>query len=165
MKGGGSSVSPSLSFLPAPPAPTSTPTSTASAPPGVGDGLIVAPTQPVRGQLLVRVLGEVDLLSADRLQRVLIEGVAALDAERDQTTGPPLLVCDMQGVEFLGASGLAVLARVGVEAAERTVAWTVVATHTAVRRPLEVLGLDDVVSLAGSSPLHRRSVADHAPAA
>lgn len=130
------------------------PSATACAPAGA-DELIVAPTQPGRGRLLVRVLGEIDLLSADRLQSVLLDAVAALAAEHDQSPGLPLLVCDMQGVEFLGASGLAALARVGAEAAAREVGWTVVATGTAVRRPLELVALNELVPVASTSPLHQ----------
>jgi anti-sigma B factor antagonist len=92
------------------------------------------------GPAVVRVSGEVDMLTAP----VLAEQVRALLAASD---GPirRALVVDLTGVGFLGSAGLAVLADAAKIATERVITLRVVAASHAVLRPLQVAGLDAVL--------------------
>jgi anti-anti-sigma factor len=51
-------------------------------------------------------------------------------------------VCDLTGVEFFGASGLAVLAETASLTADAGVALRLVADHRAVLRPLQLTAMD-----------------------
>jgi anti-sigma B factor antagonist len=101
--------------------------------------------------LVVSVRGEVDRLTVPRL----VEELAAAWQAR-----PAALVLDLSGVSFLGAAGLRVLAA----AAREDPDLHVVATTRAVRRPVEVTGMTDLLSMhpdreralaaaAGSAPV------------
>ncbi|WP_063821733.1 STAS domain-containing protein [Nocardia pneumoniae] len=85
---------------------------------------------------VVIVHGEVDMASAPRLQ-------AALDEA--QRGGKPLVV-DMSEVEFLGSAGLSVL----LVASEAEQAPLRVVASDAVRRPIELTGLDKLLSVFAS---------------
>jgi anti-anti-sigma factor len=121
-------------------------------------GLTVAPTQPRRGLMLVRVLGEVDMLTAPRLRDVLDGALRAVSDERD--AGPdvtragetPSVVCDLEGVTFLGASGLDAFAAAHETAVERRVDLVLVASHRTVVRPLHVTTLDRCLTVLASHP-------------
>lgn len=121
-------------------------------------GLTVAPTQPHRGLVLVRVLGEVDMLTARHLRDVLDGALRAVAAERDvgpDATGDgetPSVVCDLEGVTFLGASGLDAFAEAHATALERGVHLVLVAAHRTVVRPLRVTALDRVLTLRATHP-------------
>src|SRR3954447_10203210 len=63
-------------------------------------GLTGAPTQPRSGVVLARVLGEVDILTADRLGEVLDGALATVATERDAGADAaggetPAVVCDL----------------------------------------------------------------------
>jgi anti-anti-sigma factor len=128
-------------------------------------GLTVAPTQPRRGLVLVRVLGEVDMLTADRLADVLDGALAAVAAHRDTGTGTttgetPSVVCDLGGVTFFGASGLDVFATAQQTAVTRGVRLVVVAEHRTVVRPFSLTALDRSLTLVGTHPALGRHAAD-----
>jgi anti-sigma B factor antagonist len=109
-----------------------------SAPDAAEDELAVAVERPGPGTAVLRVAGEVDTLTAPRLER----GVTELLATRDDR-----LVVDLAGVTFLASSGLAVLIR-GAHAAERRgTRLRLVAGSRAVRRPLEITGSDQLFDL------------------
>ncbi|MFC5139676.1 STAS domain-containing protein [Actinomycetospora rhizophila] len=121
-------------------------------------GLTVAPTQPRRGLVLVRVLGEVDMLTAPRLRDVLDGALRAVADERDGgpdvTLGgePPSVVCDLEGVTFLGASGLDTFAAAHETAVACRVDLVLVASHRTVVRPLHVTTLDRCLTVLASHP-------------
>lgn len=81
---------------------------------------------------LVAVSGEVDVLSAPRLEKAVAEAVA------DE---PARLVIDLTDVAFLASAGLAVLAGNKQRNADR-VDFRVVAEGSATGRPLHLTGLD-----------------------
>jgi anti-anti-sigma factor len=87
------------------------------------------------GTAIVTVQGEVDMASAPQLQAAL---------EDAQRGGDPLVV-DMSEVGFLGSAGLSVLLVIS-EAAEPAVGLRVVVSD-AVRRPVELTGLDKLLSV------------------
>jgi anti-anti-sigma factor len=90
------------------------------------------------GTAIVTVQGEVDMASAPQLQAAL---------EDAQRGGDPLVV-DMSEVGFLGSAGLSVLLVIS-EAAEPAAGLRVVVSD-AVRRPVELTGLDKLLSVHGS---------------
>ncbi|MHC1562217.1 STAS domain-containing protein [Actinomycetospora sp. C-140] len=125
--------------------------------------LTVAPTQPRRGLVLVRVLGEIDMLTAPRLRDVLHGAVQTAADDRDigaDATADdehPSVVCDLDGVTFLGASGLDVIASTQRSSAARRVQLVLVASHRTVVRPLRLTALDRRVTLTDTHPaLDRR---------
>ncbi|MEV0108363.1 STAS domain-containing protein [Nocardia sp. NPDC050799] len=87
------------------------------------------------GTAIVTVRGEVDMASAPQLQAAL---------EDAQRGGDPLVV-DMSEVGFLGSAGLSVLLVIS-EAAEPGAGLRVVVSD-AVRRPIELTGLDKLLSV------------------
>jgi anti-sigma B factor antagonist len=119
-------------------------------------GLTVAPTQPRRGLVLVRVLGEIDMLTAQHLHDVLDGAVATVAGDRDgDATAPdetPSVVCDLDGVTFLGASGLDVFAAAHANAVAQDVHLVLVAAHHTVVRPLNVTTLDRRIDVTESHP-------------
>ena len=124
----------------------------------VEDDLIVAPSQPRIGQMLIRVFGEIDLLNVERFESVLDQAVRAVAAETGRvgaagkTGDEAMVVCDLHGVEFLGASGLAALLRIMATATDHEVGLAVVATGR-VRHVFELTALDRVLPLTAVSPL------------
>ena len=101
-------------------------------------GLAVAVESPVTGVVVLRVSGEIDMLTAP----VLIDHV------RTQLKGTlRSLVIDLTGVTFLGSAGLAVLAEAHHTATAAAVAVRVVASSRMVLRPLQVTGLDQLLTI------------------
>jgi anti-anti-sigma factor len=92
--------------------------------------------RPSPGVVVASVSGELDMLTAPRLRAVVTAEVADC----------AVLVIDLSGVSFLGSAGLAVLVEASHEAARRQVELRVVATGRTVRRPLEITGLDEVLT-------------------
>ncbi|GAA4924907.1 anti-anti-sigma factor [Actinomycetospora succinea] len=122
----------------------------------VGPGLTVAPTQPRRGVVLVRVLGEIDMLTVQHLRDVVEGAIGAVADERDgELMAPgevPSVICDLEGVTFLGASGLDVFAAVHETAVERGVHLVLVAAHRTVVRPLHLTALDRRLTVTPAHP-------------
>jgi anti-sigma B factor antagonist len=96
----------------------------------------VAIDRPAAGLVVASVSGELDMLTAPRLRSVVTAELA------DCT----VLVIDLTGVSFLGSAGRAVLVEASHAAERRQVALRVVATGRTVRRPLEITGLDEVLT-------------------
>lgn len=92
--------------------------------------------RPASGVVVATVSGELDMLTAPSLR-------ATVTAE---LTDCAVLVIDLAGVSFLGSAGLAVLVEASHEAERRQVELRVVATGRTVRRPLEITGLDEVLT-------------------
>ena len=93
----------------------------------------------LEGAVVVVATGEVDEMTVDRL-------AAALDAAFDADAGP--VIVDLRQVTLLAATGLDVLVQAQRRAArEREPLRLVVDSQRPVVRPLEVTGLDDVLSL------------------
>ncbi|MBF6302141.1 STAS domain-containing protein [Nocardia amamiensis] len=87
-----------------------------------------------RGEVVVVIVhGEVDMASAPQL------GAALEEAQRG---GKPLVV-DMSEVDFLGSAGLSVL----LVASEAQQARLRVVASDAVRRPIELTALDELLSV------------------
>lgn len=93
---------------------------------------------------VLRVAGEVDIRTAPRLS----EQVAAHFA--GEATPVPALVFDLSEVTFFASVGLAVLAEAHRTATARASTVWVVAADRAVTRPLEITGLDKVLTVVDS---------------
>jgi anti-anti-sigma factor len=90
----------------------------------------------------VHVVGEVDLLTAPILQE-------ALDSARRcvlASCAHPELLIDLREVSFLGAAGLSVLAVVRVRCVRDGTSMCVVGDQPAVRRPMELVGLRQLLA-------------------
>ena len=87
---------------------------------------------------LVRVGGEVDMLTTPMLSECLTE---QLQAE------PAMLVLDLRRVGFLGSSGLAALVTAREDATARGVTLRLVSADHAVLRPLTATGLTELFDI------------------
>lgn len=125
---------------------------TGAGPSGHGDGLTVTVCRPSPAVGVVRAVGEIDMLTARRWASALADLGHQLaqhedDPRRCGDRSRPggnrrRLVCDLTGIEFFGASGLAVLAETAALAAGAGVALRLVADSRAVLRPLQLTAMD-----------------------
>jgi len=121
-----------------------------------GDGsrpaaLRVVSTRPRHGVAVVRVAGEIDLVDAARLDDVL--RTAVVDAAATGRLAPgerPRVVCDLDGVAFLGAAGLGVLAGAVVVAHAHDVELVCFTVRRSVRQVMRLTALDRALSLIPS---------------
>lgn len=102
------------------------------------DQTMALATAELDGGTVVRVAGEVDMVTSPRLQAAL----SRLLADR-----PPTLVLDLDGITFLGSSGLAVIVEADEEARETGVRFALAASTRGVLRPLEATGLAGLVDV------------------
>jgi anti-sigma B factor antagonist len=94
----------------------------------------------VDGMLVIAVVGEIDLVTAPALHQAVTAGI-------DQTRGEPC-VLDLTAVTFLGSAGLAALVEATrLAEARREPLRIVVDSNRPVIMPIQVTGLDDVLSL------------------
>ena len=106
-------------------------------------GPLVVTSEQVGDALVVRVVGEVDLRTAPRLNSVL-----ALACE---TVVPPgVVVADLTGVTHFGSFGLSAVVIAHHRCLERRSAFRVVAADQLVLRLLHVSGLDQVLTVVRS---------------
>lgn len=102
----------------------------------IGPGTLATTLElPWPGAALLVVAGEVDTLTADRLQAVTDDLLA---------TGCARLVIDLSGVTFLASSGLAVLIRAAHLATASSRRLRLVAEGRPVLRPLQITGTDEL---------------------
>jgi anti-sigma B factor antagonist len=110
--------------------------------------LRIASTRPRPGVAVVRVSGEIDLVDAGRLDHLL--QTAVVDAAATGRLDPaehPRVVCDLDGVEFLGAAGLGVLASAVVVARTHAVELVCFTVRRSVRQVIRLTALDQALSL------------------
>lgn len=109
-------------------------------------------TAPGTGLVVVRAVGEIDLLTAPAWRCLLTSAVQVLTSAPPGprtvgSVGPadrlvPRLVCDLSPVTFLGATGLTVLVELAEQCARIGVDLRVVAGNRRVSRLLEHTALD-----------------------
>jgi anti-sigma B factor antagonist len=107
----------------------------------VAPGLEVIARQASVDTVVLLVTGEIDMLTAPALDRRLAESTDG---------GHRRVVVDLSGVTFLSSAGITILVQHTANAAERGVRLPIVATGTAVLRPLELTGLDTELDLHGT---------------
>ncbi|MEW9530849.1 STAS domain-containing protein [Microbispora sp. NPDC049125] len=100
-------------------------------------------TQSHAGQAVMAVFGEIDLYTAPRLQA---EFTRLLEAAPDR------VVIDMSGVEFCDSTGMNVLLSALKRLRERGGNLEVAAPRPAVRKILQVTGLDSVFTVHETVP-------------
>ncbi|MGI5128515.1 STAS domain-containing protein [Pseudonocardia sp. CA-107938] len=101
-------------------------------PPADTDGQITLTTRAEDdGVRIVSIGGEVDMLTSPQLRTLLL----------DELQSAALLVVDMEGITFLGTSGLAVLVELRDAARAADVPLRLVCTTRRVLRPLTIAGL------------------------
>jgi anti-sigma B factor antagonist len=100
---------------------------------GDSDDQITVSTRPAgEGQVVVEVGGEVDMLTSPQLRSVVLGQLS---------DGAQLVVLALDGVTFLGTSGLAVLIEVREAAHQAGVELRLACTGRRVLRPLSIAGL------------------------
>jgi anti-sigma B factor antagonist len=113
-----------------------------TAPPTLGDGdgtlIDTGLTRPLPGVVLLTAAGEVDTLTAPRLEAALGELV---------DSGARGLVADLTGITFLASSGLAVLIRAAHRAEADGRRLRLVTQGRPVLRPLQITGTDGLFDL------------------
>ncbi|HEY7593532.1 MAG TPA: STAS domain-containing protein [Actinophytocola sp.] len=87
--------------------------------------------------VVLRVAGELDMLTTPKLQECITRELAA---------GPAVLVIDLSDVTFLASSAMAAIVSAHQEAGERS-AVRIVATSRETARPLEVAGLNTYLAI------------------
>lgn len=108
---------------------------------GAGDELPQVETRHVASAIVVVVRGELDELTAPRVQ-------PAIERSLDTLDGLSLLVIDLTELLFLGSTGLKILIDVCDLAAESGLGFhVVVGDNRHATRPLEITGLDTVLPL------------------
>ncbi|MBO3745977.1 STAS domain-containing protein [Streptosporangiaceae bacterium NEAU-GS5] len=100
-------------------------------------------TQSHAGHAVLTVSGEIDLYTAPRLQA---------EFTRLLETGPERVVIDMSGVEFCDSTGMNVLLSALKRLRERGGRLEVAAPRPAVRKILQVTGLDSVFTVHETVP-------------
>jgi anti-sigma B factor antagonist len=100
--------------------------------------LDTAVERPQPGAALLVAAGEVDTLTAPRLEAAVDELLG---------TGADVLVADLTGVTFLASSGLAVLIRAAHLASSDGRRLRLVAEGRPVLRPLQITGTDELFDL------------------
>lgn len=98
------------------------------------DQITLSTARPATGQVVIQVGGEVDMLTSPQLR------LAVLD-QFEPDSGVELVVLDLDGVTFLGTSGLAVLIEVREAAHTAGVELRLACTARRVLRPLTIAGL------------------------
>ncbi|GAA0898464.1 STAS domain-containing protein [Pseudonocardia zijingensis] len=98
------------------------------------DQITLSTARPAAGQVVITVGGEVDMLTSPQLR------LAVLD-QFEPDAGVELVVLDLDGVTFLGTSGLAVLIEVREAAHNAGVELRLACTARRVLRPLTIAGL------------------------
>jgi len=90
----------------------------------------------------VRVAGEVDLVTAPMLKEALESAYLGIRTARAR----PELLVDLRGVSFLSAAGLSVLAVLHFRCVADGLSMRIVGDQRAVRRPMELTGLDRLLA-------------------
>src|SRR5919206_4913807 len=98
------------------------------------DQISLSTNSPATGQVVIEVGGEVDMLTSPQLRSVVLDQFAP-------GAGVELVVLDLDGVTFLGTSGLAVLIEVREAAHTAGVELRLACTARRVLRPLTIAGL------------------------
>jgi anti-sigma B factor antagonist len=100
----------------------------------VDDQITLGERSPAPGQVVIEVGGEVDMLTSPQLRSAVIEQFGT-------EAGVELVVLALDGVSFLGTSGLAVLIEVREAAHAAGVELRLACTARRVLRPLTIAGL------------------------
>lgn len=98
------------------------------------DGIEISSTQDREGNAVLTVTGDLDLLAADELRRVVTEALSG---------GTRSVVFELSGLRFIDSAGLAVL----IEASSHAESVELRSPSTPVRRAVELTGLADVLKV------------------
>lgn len=107
------------------------------------DQLLVEVEQPDPATTVLRIRGEVDMLTSSMLQARI---------EQSLLSAPQVLVIDMEDVGFLGTSGLAALIQIRGATRLGNTQLRVACTNRQVLRPLALAGLTELFDIFDSVP-------------
>lgn len=111
-----------------------------TAPPTSANGLLRLSRRQETDTVILDVAGDLDSFTAPRFQTA---------AEQALADRPAALVLDLSAVEFMASAGLTVLVDLDRQAAPHT-AVRVVAANRAILRPLQIMGLDEKLTIFAS---------------
>jgi anti-sigma B factor antagonist len=109
----------------------------------VDDQITLSVRHPADRQVYIEVGGEVDMLTSPHLRSVVME-------QFEPSSGIELVVLGLDGVTFLGTSGLAVLIEVREAAHASGVELRIACTARRVLRPLTIAGLIPLFDIHGT---------------
>jgi anti-sigma B factor antagonist len=116
--------------------------------PSTLDGLAITAESIGASWRVLHVAGEIDMVTAPALSAEVANQFASAGLAAGR-----VLVFDLTDVGFIGSSGLAVLADAAQQAEERSLSQVrVVAASRAVRRAIEVTGMDGVLAIYPDLP-------------
>lgn len=92
-----------------------------------------------RRQVVLRPAGEIDMSTADALERELLDAVRSADVDE--------VLVDLAGIAFLDSSGVRVLVHAAVVARERAVTLRVARPQPVVARVLRITSVDALLGL------------------
>jgi anti-sigma B factor antagonist len=98
------------------------------------DQITLSTARPAAGQVVIQVSGEVDMLTSPQLRSAVLD-------QFEPDSAAELVVLNLDGVTFLGTSGLAVLIEVREAAHTAGVELRLACTARRVLRPLTIAGL------------------------
>lgn len=107
-------------------------------PDGANPVINVQVSSPAKGSRVLRVAGEIDMLTAPMLDSMIEGQLQSL---------PDVLVLDLHEVDFMSSAGLAFLVTARKHADEAGTALCLVATGDPVLRPLTVTGLATIFEI------------------
>ena len=99
----------------------------------LGEQIALTVGTPAHGHVVITVAGEIDMLTSPQLRAAVVEQLT--------TDGVELVVLELDGVTFLGTSGLAVLIEAREEAHRIGAELRLACTARRVLRPLTIAGL------------------------
>lgn len=102
--------------------------------PDTDDQITLSTLTPAPGQVVIAIGGEVDMLTSPQLRRTVLEQLTP-------SNGTTLVVLALDGVTFLGTSGLAALIEAREAAHTTGIELRLVCTARRVLRPLTIAGL------------------------
>ncbi|MEU6699499.1 STAS domain-containing protein [Pseudonocardia sp. NPDC046786] len=106
------------------------------------DGLEIGTTTPAEGVVVVTVSGELDMLTAPELRAAVADRIPSVE----------LVVLALDGVRFLGTSGLAALIELREQAHRTGVELRIACTERRVLRPIGIAGLHHLFDIHDDVP-------------
>ncbi|GAA1390164.1 hypothetical protein GCM10009613_30380 [Pseudonocardia kongjuensis] len=106
------------------------------------DGLEIGTATPAEGVVVVTVSGELDMLTAPELRAAVADRIPSVE----------LVVLALDGVRFLGTSGLAALIELREQAHRTGVELRIACTERRVLRPIGIAGLHHLFDIHDDVP-------------
>lgn len=114
----------------------------AAGPPAASAALSITTSQPRPGMICIRLVGEIDIATAQQLRTELLSAIAAAPARTE-------IRVDLAGMTFIDATGIGALVRAKHAASRAGVSFVLDRPQGVVLRVLDVLDLVEVLAARG----------------